>query len=160
MPVGRMILHRFNGTEEFALTNAEMLAYTAEDGVCLCLEAKTDGVCLKSLSDTAEFHGTPSAQARVTVPELIADRLVGLQFSVPFGYDEDLEDDVASFYYFEHEDLDENVIDVVSREGNIFRVRWTGTTMDVNHYDGSKPPTKVVIEGDFTFLKMEKWMKP
>jgi len=33
------------------------------------------------------------------------------------------------------------------KKGHAFRVQWTGTTNDVNHYDGSKPTTRVEIEG-------------
>lgn len=33
----------------------------------------------------------------------------------------------------------------------IYTVEWSGTTVDVNYYDGSKPATKVFISGDFVF---------
>jgi hypothetical protein len=46
--------------------------------------------------------------------------------------------------------MDENEITIVERDGLRVRARITGTTTDVNYYDGSKPRTKVVVEADFT----------
>jgi hypothetical protein len=56
---------------------------------------------------------------------------------------------VATIYYYEHEDLDNNVIDVLRQEQDCFQIRWTATTLDVNYYDGSKPDTRVEIDGMF-----------
>ncbi|MEU0626230.1 hypothetical protein [Streptomyces sp. NPDC005989] len=38
-----------------------------------------------------------------------------------------------------------------SRVGDRLRLRWTGERDDVNFYDGSKPPTRIEIEGDFRY---------
>ncbi|HET6247666.1 MAG TPA: hypothetical protein VFE47_08220, partial [Tepidisphaeraceae bacterium] len=61
-------------------------------------------------------------------------------------------------YYCEHEPLCDNRIKVVSRDVNRFLLHWTATTQDVIHYDGSKPPTKVEIEGEFIFKDVENWV--
>jgi hypothetical protein len=45
----------------------------------------------------------------------------------------------------------------MSRFEDRFRVLWVGVTQDVNYYDGSKPPTRVEIDGFFRFKEMEKW---
>jgi hypothetical protein len=42
------------------------------------------------------------------------------------------------------------VIEFVERKGDELHVRWTGTTIDVNYYDGSKPPTRVEVDAWFT----------
>ena len=162
MSLGKIVLHRFNGDEEFEIQEATIFSGYDYDGVgyLLYFEAKSNGVCTKSLPDTAEFPGWPSAQVEVALKAIEPENLVGRHFSVPHGYDEEVEDDVASFYYFEHEDLDNSELEVLSQEGDVFHIRWTGTTVDVNFRDGSKPPTQVEIDGKFTFQDRAKSARP
>jgi hypothetical protein len=54
MGVGKFTLHRFNGDEEYEVQRATILAVHDKDGFRLWFEAETDGVCLKSLPDTAK----------------------------------------------------------------------------------------------------------
>jgi hypothetical protein len=157
MGVGKFILHRFNGNEEYEVQRATILAVHDEDGFRLWFEAETDGVCFKGLPDTESLRGRPKAGAAVGLKKVEPARLVGKRFSVPAAYDEEIDDHVASIYYVEHEDLDDNEIDVVARDGDVFQVRWTGTTTDVNYYDGSKPRTRVEIVAAFKFKDMAKW---
>ena len=159
MAIGRFTFHRFNGVEEYSLISATMLAVHEEDGICLWFEAKTDGVRLQSLADTAELHARPNAEVGVALQELDPNKLVGKRFTVPSGYDEKIEDHFATIYYVEHAGLNENEIEVTAQEGNVFHVHWKGTTTDVNFYDGSKPKTRVEIDGYFTFKDMQKWLR-
>jgi hypothetical protein len=156
--IGRLTLHRFAGVEEFSLKSATILAVHDEDGIRLWFEASTDGVRLQSLPVTAELPARPNAEVAVTLKELDPRKLSGNRFSVPRGYDEEIEDHVATIYYAEHDDLNENEIEVIAQDGDTFHVHWTGTTTDVNFYDGSKPKTKVEIDGWFTFKDMQKWL--
>jgi hypothetical protein len=121
----------------------------------LCFGVRTDGVCVKSLPDTADLKARPNAEVTVTGKGLAPSKLVGKTFTVPRGYDEELEDHVATIYYVDHDDLDENEIKILSKKGKMFRVHWTGTTKDVNHYDGSKPTTRVEIDATFTLDETE-----
>src|SRR5262249_47031569 len=145
MDIGRFVLHRFNGDEEFRLKAATMLALKSDDdeGVWLWFEAETDGVPVKTLPDTKDLYGHPKAEAAVVLKSLDLDRLAGARFSVPQAYDEDKEEHLAHIYYVEHEDLDNNEIEVVARTGDEFHVRWYATTMDVNYSDGSKADTRI-----------------
>ena len=59
--------------------------------------------------------------------------------------------------YCEHAALRDNRIRVVARDGDRFHLRWTATVRDVNYYDGSKPPTRVEIQGEFVFKDIGKW---
>jgi hypothetical protein len=120
-------------------------------------EAETEGVCLKSLPDTVNLHRSPKAEVAVVVDQVAPDNLAGSRFSVPNGYDESIEDQVATIYYVEHQPIDNNEVEVLSRKGDVFHVRWTGTTTDVNHYDGSQPDTRVEIDGAFVFKGIDKW---
>src|SRR5690349_18356027 len=122
MGVGKFGLHRFNGDEEYEIQTATILGVHDEDGFRLWFEAETDGVCLKSLPDTAELHGSPRAEIAVALKKIEPDKLVNSTFMVPFGYDEDVEDHIATIYYVEHEDLDNNEIRVLSKDGELFHV--------------------------------------
>jgi len=157
MGIGKFVLHRFNGDEEYEVQRAAILAVRDEDGFRLWFEAETDRVCLKGLPDTASLRGSPKAEVAVGLNEIEPTRLPGKTFSVPAAYDEEIDDHVASIYYVEHEDLDDNEIVVLARDGDVFQVRWTGTTTDVNYYDGSKPRTRVEIVAAFKFKDMAKW---
>jgi hypothetical protein len=157
--VGRFILHRFNGVEEFSVKTATMMAYHDEDGIRLWFEAKTDGVRVQGLPDTATLHARPKAEVAVTLKELDPRKLSGARFSVPHGYNEETDEYDATIYYVEHDYMNENEIEIVAQEGDIFHVYWTGTTTDVNYYDGSKPKTRVEIDARFTFKDVGKWIR-
>ena len=95
----------------------------------------------------------PSAEVLVKIPSFDLEALVGAHFRVPQGCLEEEESCRATLYYCEHEPLDNNELRILGRQGNLFRVHWCGTTLDVNYYDGSKPDTRVEIEGDFLFME-------
>jgi hypothetical protein len=160
MERGTFVLHRFNGDEIYRIKSARMLVCKGEDGIWLWFEVDTERPAIQTVPDTAELEMRPSAEVAVILPSLDATDLVGSHFSVPAGYDDQFGDYLAKIYYCEHEVLDNNEIDVLGRESNVFHVRWTATTMDVNYYDGSKPETRVEIDGDFVFDDVHEWEKP
>ena len=49
--------------------------------------------------------------------------------------------------------MNDNKIEFLERSGGALKIRWIGTTTDVNYYDGSKPDTRVVIESWFAFAE-------
>jgi hypothetical protein len=156
-PEGRFILHRFNGDETYHLESAVMFAYETEEGVTLWCEVKADPEDAQRCEDTAEMGMSPNAEVGIDLPDLDANELVGREFVV-LGTKSDDEDSCKSLlYYFEHDALRNNHIKVVSQDGDRFRLRWTATVRDVNYYDGSKPPTRVEIEGEFMFKDIGKW---
>ena len=152
MSLGSVVLHRFNGSEVYNVASAIMLPVESENGdlIDLWFEVETEREAVQTVSDTAKLKMHPSVEAAVTLSDLDSERLVGRVFTVPVGYDEESERQLAKLYYFDHEDLDENEIHVLERDGQVFHVRWTGTAEDVNYYDGSKPRTRVEIDARFT----------
>lgn len=155
MALGEFILHRFNGDEVFRLGAATILAYRTEEGVRVNLDAETAGPATASAADTAQNPANPRAEIAFVVESLDVTGLAGRRFVVPRGQTD--EDDLASLYYYEHDELNENVVEFLAREEERFRVRWTGTATDVNYYDGSKPDAKLEIEGWFVFRDFMKW---
>ena len=82
----------------------------------------------------------PDAEVGIDLPDLDADELVGREFVIPGTQSDDEDSCMSLLYYCEHEALDAtNRIQVVSRDGDRFRLGWTATVRDVNCYDGSKP---------------------
>ncbi len=157
LTANRFVLHRFNGDEVYRLQSAMMFGIAADQGVTLWFEAKADRVGALWCEDTAEIGTSPNAEVGITLPELVPDQLVGQELVLPGTKTDDEDSCMSLLYYCEHQPLRENRITIQSREGDRFRVRWTAVTQDVNYYDGSKPQTRVEIEGEFLFRNIGDW---
>ena len=156
-PDGRFILHRFNGDEIFRLQSAVMSAYESDGGATIWFEVESDPVALQRCEDTVKYAHWPNAEVGIEVAELNADQLVGREFELPGTKFDDEDSCMALLYYYEHEPLRENKIAILSRLDDRFWIRWTAVTQDINFYDGSKPPARVEIEGEFVFKDISKW---
>jgi hypothetical protein len=144
--LGTLTLHRFNGDEAFGLSKAMIHAHPEGDDIVLNLCVNTRQPPIKTLPDTADLKAWPNAEVTIRVPRAQFGSLAGRRFSVPKSWDDAVDDHVSCIYYCEHEDLNNNEIEFLESSGDAFKVRWTGTTTDVN---GSKPDTRVVIESWF-----------
>jgi hypothetical protein len=151
MSIGTLILKRFNGVETYQLTSAEMMHYQTEDGWSLSLHFETSLDCVKTTDDTLDYPSQPNGDVYIHKTKFDLDRLVGQRFLVPHGYDDDYGDYVSRFYYFEHEELDNNVVEFIAMQYGRYHVRWTGTTIDPN--DGSKPEALMEIDGHFEWMR-------
>lgn len=158
-PPNRFVLHRFNGDEVYRFTSAVMSAYSTERGATLWFEVEADPEGAQRCEDTAEIGVWPNAEVGIELPELNADALVGQMFSIPGTKTDDEDSCMSLLLYCEHQPLRQNRITVLSRDGDRFRLHWTAETEDVIHYDGSKPLTRVEIEGEFTFKDIAKWLR-
>lgn len=56
---------------------------------------------------------------------------------------------IARLYYFAHQPVDNNVVEIVLRDGSRFKTRWRGETPDPIHPNPSKPSTTVELEAWF-----------
>lgn len=151
MSVGKMTLHRFNGDEIYSVESATVEHYKHADGAfSVTFRAESGNPPLQTLPDTEPLRAQPFAEWTLTLPEIPSLVLrAGNIFLIPLGYCES-EGYVTDLYYCEHEQMDENQIVILERDRLRVRARITGMARDVNYYDGSKPPTKVVVEADFT----------
>jgi hypothetical protein len=156
---GTFVLHRFNGDEVYAIKSATLEAFPQDRTIELFLYVNTKAKPLQTLPDTAELHQHPNAEVYISLKRLAVSRLVGRRFVVPTSWSEEKEDHVSCIYYCEHADLNKNVVRIVEQQGNKFLIHWTGTTTDVNYYDGSKPETKVEIKAWFKFKGMHTWVR-
>lgn len=156
-PAGSFILHRFNGNEVYRLESAVMFAYETEQGVTLWFEVKADPENAQRCEDTAAMGMSPNAEVGIGLPELDSDQLVGREFVIPGTKSDDEDSCMSSLYYCEHEALRNNRIQVISRDGDRFFLRWTAAVRDVNYYDGSNVPTQVEIEGEFVLKDASRW---
>jgi len=152
MSLGTITLHRFNGDEIYAVESATIEHYKDEDGFYLVtFRAEAGKTPIQTLPDTESLRAQPFTEWTLTLPKLPGVLFrVGSVFTIPKGYREQARDYVTNLYYCEHEPMDENEIVVLERDRLRVRARITGMATDVNHYDGSKPRTKVVVEADFT----------
>jgi hypothetical protein len=158
MEGGTLVLHRCNGDEIYGVKSATITASEEDGAVELLLYLDTKAKPIQTLPDTAELDPQPNAEVYITLNKLDVSKLVGRRFSIPTSWSDEKQDHVSCIYYCEHGDLNRNVVRFLEQQGNKFLVRWTGTTTDVNFYDGSRPDTKVEIKAWFTFKGMRKWL--
>jgi hypothetical protein len=154
MSVGKMTLHRFNGDEIYSVESATIKQHQTENGLfAITFNAKTEWPPIKMLPDTESIGGKPRAEVTIRVAEPAALVLkAGAIFVLPKGYDETTREYHTKFYYGEHEPMDENEIEVLGREGLKVQIAMVGTVTEVNHHDGLKPRTRVVIVADFDLV--------
>jgi hypothetical protein len=158
MSLGKLTLKRFNGIEEFEISEAEITAWKSEGSVALNLEIHT-GKAIATVPDTKDSGILPNAEITIHLESLNPDQLVGQSFFIENGMDEEENEWNARFYYFEHENIDKNTITFISKSTNLFKIVWTGFTQDVNYYDGSKPDTEISIEANFNFSELFEWQQ-
>ncbi len=161
MSVGTFTLHRFNGDEVFAVSEAKMRYFVGESCVTLDFEVDTEEEPLRVTPPDMEGIGDhPNVEWQTCVPTFDPEDFVGKSLQIPKGYDDDREEYVSIIYYYEHQKVDNSQINVIARDADAYRVQITGTTEDLNYYDGSKPPTKIVVDANFTLLKSEEPIEP
>lgn len=160
MALGMLTLHRFNGDEIFSVSEATILYFCDEQGATVQFEVKTDAEPVKTLPDTKDLRGHVYGVWQLSLPSFNPGELVGKTLSIQQGYDEKSEEYLAIFYYVDHQPIDNNEIRILSRDEDLFRVQITGQVPDINYYDGSKPPTKVVIDASFTLSQSEEALEP
>ena len=149
MSIGILTLKRFNGQEQFSISDATILHYEDDGNFVLSFEIETNGKAIKTLPDTKVLNAQPNAEFKVRVKDFSWDCLVGTSFTIPKGYDDETGDYLTLFYYCEHEETDDNLIEIIERGDEKFHVIITATCVDVNYYDGSKPRTKIEIDAWF-----------
>ena len=152
-PKGTLELHRFNGTEIFKISKAEIFVLTEEDGShVINLEIDTEEAPIQTLPDTESLRAHPNAEVTAKLDSLNPDEWTGQSFHTTNSEDLD-----CRLYYCEHEDVENVHIQVKRQVGNRFHVHWAGTATDVNFYDGSKPDTRIEVDAWFVFSDYLNW---
>jgi hypothetical protein len=144
-------LIRFCGDEYFPIVKANWFIKKANDAVELWFDIETtEGTTV--CEDTKSFKATPFWQLVYIAKKLDKNDLkIGFKVKIPNGWDEDRDDTVTNFYYFEHQETDNNLIEILGTDGEKLYVRITGETQDVDYYDGSKPKNKIIVETWFEY---------
>ena len=147
-----LILDRFCGRETYPIREARWNLYHDDEldlpTLCITLRA---GPGRDLHEDTQTLRAQPHWELNLVRPGLDRDALQpGATFSIPEGYDDDQGGHVTNFYYCSHETTENNRIEILALDGSTLRVRLRGETLDVNYYDGSKPPAVLAAELDLT----------
>jgi hypothetical protein len=149
MAVGVLTLNRFNGQEQFSVSEARIFQ-SEDDGIFeLNFDIETDEKPIKTLSDTKDLNARPNAEFIVRLKNFAWNDLVGKCFTIPQGYNEETDEYLTRLYYCEHEGTNDNVIEIIGRNNDDFHVNIKASCTDVNHYDNSKPRTKIEIDAWF-----------
>jgi hypothetical protein len=83
------------------------------------------------VSGGSEYLHTPSIILSWLDSPFELDGLLNRSIHIPLSYSEEQEDHATDFYYGEHLDFDDVHIDFVERDGERFRIRVTGKTIDI-----------------------------
>ena len=142
------LLERFNGFQTYSIKCAQWNLYKDEESgmMNLWISISTDKA-LQQQSDTKTLNARPTWEINLVEQTLSEDSIIpGFVATIPESYDESRGGWISNFYYCSHEGTDKNNIEVVELNGDQVRFRLFGETVDVNYYDGSKPPTKLLTD--------------
>ncbi|WP_198957540.1 hypothetical protein [Paenibacillus selenitireducens] len=156
--MGTMTLKRFNGTEKFTLLESRAYVVHRDDGtIMMWFETETDPQAIMSVEDTADFAMNPNAEVTVYLDKLVLKEFGNRLFELSQGYNEENKALDARLYYFEHQEVDENLMKLEYRGNGVFYLQWTGVTTDISYYDDSKPKTVLEIVGEFFLEEYTSW---
>lgn len=160
--MGTLTITRFNGVEKFRLSESK--AYCTykheEDGskrIMMWFEAETDEEPMMTVPDTEGLHMNPSAEITIYLDELDLNHFGVRRYEIEAGYDHEQDNWDARLYYFEHQDVDRNVLMLEYKGQGVFGLQWKGSTTDICYYDGSKPDAILEVEGEFLLEEYEQW---
>lgn len=80
------------------------------------------------------------------------------EFTISKGQDKDRSDWTARIYYFEHQDVNDNMLKMKYGGNGSFYTHWTGVTADISYYDGTKQDTRIEVHEEFIFEEYEGWL--
>ncbi len=89
-------------------------------------------------------------------PNFDADSLVGREIQIPTSYNDESQDHVTNFYYYEHLDFDDVRIKFLAREGNRFRIEVTGTAPDPSGEDSDRLTIHIDTNVELEKFDMER----
>lgn len=143
-----LVLQRFNGYESYPVTLAEWNVYEdRENGMMNLFITLETGPGIVQNEDTISLNGRPQWELNLLEQNLSEESIkVGFIGKIPDSYDDNRGGQLTNFYFCSHEGTDKNVIQIIEVDGDRVRFRLTGETIDVNFYDGSKPPTKLSVD--------------
>ena len=142
-------LTRFNGVELFTISSARFNIYE-ESGSVFGVFRLEAGDAVQVLEDTEILNGCPCWELVWRVPSATIPTLTpGMIIEIP-GYDSERQENITNFSYTGGgSESEDNRITVLQVSDGTLRARVLGETVDVNYYDGSKPPTLLEVVADF-----------
>ena len=154
----RLRLERFCGHEVYPVETAEVFVSLPDEdqkGVVLNLEFRCGKVVECTTPEAERGRVRPAVEVNLPLPTLVPDELVGTTLRVAASLDE-ARGTWNRIYVFAHEDLREIAASFVELSETECRLSLTGRTRDPNHYDGSKPETRVVLDAWFPVAKLSE----
>lgn len=146
--IDNLKLTRFCVEELYPIKTATWHFYEneAEETNEIWLKIETDfGIQLSD--DTKELAATPHWELTIREKNLaLNDLKIGFKAEIKDGYDDDLDETLTNFYYCEHEQTDNNKIEILDKKDTKILFKITGEVPDVNYYDGSKPKNQIYVE--------------
>lgn len=152
----RLRLERFCGHEVYAVEAAEVfvkLPLEDDEGIVLNLGFHCGKLVECTTPEAERGRAQPSVDVNLPLPSLVPGELVGTTVRVAASHDE-ARGTWNYLHVFEYEGLREIAASFVELSETECRLSLTGLTRDPNHYDGSKPETRVVLDAWFPFATL------
>lgn len=134
---GKMIFQYSDGDEVFELESAT-LRITKKPGPSdrgefkLFFSVRAKDGPQRSTRPGPDYGSTaPDAEVYVFLKKCDVENLVGRTFKVAKAWNEKRWDHVAAYYYYEHDNLDKNVVEIVKKTPSGFQVLWTGVARNL-----------------------------
>lgn len=142
-------LQRFNGTETYKLEECLFNFYRDDNNQRYISLRVQSAAPIKTMPDTKELNALPIFEMRFPVEDKGAGE-PGSVYKIKSGYDEKKNFVHSNFYYTEHSQINNMELKFIEIEDlDTFNLEVYGEVVDVNYYDGSKPPTKIIVKGIF-----------
>jgi hypothetical protein len=143
-----LVMERFNGYESYPIELAQWNLYRDEElgmmNLWIYLRA---GAGIVQHEDTKYIGGKPNWELNLVKRDL-SEAVIKVNFSetIPSCYDENQGGWLTNFYFCSHNGTDRNTIETIDIDGDRVRFKLLAETIDVNYYDGSKPPTQLSVD--------------
>lgn len=146
-------LIRFNGEEQYPVIRATWSIYIDhnlnKNNLCILVETDKGNVLNE---DTKNLNASPHWKLNYIADGFNKNSLKpGFSVTIPEGYVEAQDGYITSFYYCEDQETSNNTIEIIAIDDDRLKLRLTGEGVDINDYDNSKPPSKIIVETWFEY---------
>lgn len=140
------IVHSEFGTEEFQIKNAKYNVYKAEDDIWeFTLSFETSAAIKRADKLQEAINAKPNFEATAILPSDDLELRKGRIIYQEEGYDEQRQEILSNFYYFEHESVEELRIEIISIKGNEILLNLTAKGI-VNGSNGNQPDADFILK--------------
>lgn len=145
MQENQLVIHHPKNVQEiFAITNAKYNLYQVDDIWEFALYFKTSKAITRAPALEEVIDAKPNFEATAILPGDALNLETGKVIIQKQGYDDERDEHLSNFYYFEHESIEDLEIELLEVHKEFIKVQVKGKTY-VNSYVSKTPDTELFI---------------